>query len=287
MSDHLTRDGLENALSVARDIIVTAIKTSSYGGEKKKNGQEAKNAAIRSSGPIQQIHSIIEEAIYKKLLDLGISPEVWPPIGAKSPELKVTGLLKAKDQDICFTVDKHEEELITPGVEAGRIDPIGIRATNRALAIGVRSQLSSIEKNFDTLVERAFAETLNLRLRAPNITLGEVYLLPLNEFDDDALKNNNVGFKPKTINLQKFTKIFNAITDPEYRQDLSDLYKYNATMLIVADFSKKRVKVLWDEEDVKSVFGEEIAEQMTRLLPCNFIGEIAQSYEDALASTAP
>jgi hypothetical protein len=78
-------------------------------------------------------------------------------------ELKVTGLLKAKDQDICFTVDEHKEEKIKTGVEAGSTDPVGFHATNRALVVGVRSQLSSVAKNFDTLVERAFAETLNLR----------------------------------------------------------------------------------------------------------------------------
>ena len=287
MSSKLTRESLESALSVSREIIVKAIETSSYGGEKKKNGQEAKNAAIRSSGPIQQVHSIVEEAIYSKLLEIGMSPNAWPPIGAKAPELKVTGLLKAKDQDISFTVDEHESELIKTGVEAGSIDPIGYTATNRALVIGVRSQLSSVAKNFDTLIERAFAETLNLRLRAPNITIGEVYLLPLNEFDDNALKQNKVGFKKAKVDVAKFTRIFNAITDPNYINHTQDLYKYNATMLIIADFSNPQVKILWDEKDVAKIFGGEIANLMQKILPCNFIDGITTSYSRALELTAP
>lgn len=287
MTNTLTRESLEGALSVARSIIVNAIESSSYGGDLKKNGQEAKNAAIRSSGPIQQLHSIIEEAIYLKLLDLGITPQAWPPIGAKSPELKVTGLLKAKDQDISFTVDDYEPELITTGVEAGSIDPIGFNATNRSLVVGVRSQLSSVAKNFDTLVERAFAETLNLRLRAPNITIGEVYLIPLNEFDDAQLKQNQIGFKGSNIDLPKFTKIFNAITDSNYRVNPSDLYKYNATMLIVADFSKPKVKILWDFDDVNNLFGKQVAESMQKILPCNFVEDISSSYVKALALSAP
>jgi hypothetical protein len=278
----LTRESLESALTETRNIIASAVESSSYGGDKKKHGQDAKNAAIRSSGPIQQVHSIIEEAIYSKLTEIGIQARAWPPIGAKSPELKVTGLLKAKDQDISFTVDAHTEELITTGVEAGRIDPVGYHATNRALVVGVRSQLSSVAKNFDTLVERAFAETLNLRLRTPNITLGEVYLIPLNEFDDESLKQNKIGFKTAPINLSKFTKIFNAITDPNYRDDVRDLYKYNATMLIVADFALPKVKILWDEADVLTKFDNHMAESMKELLPCNFVDNITRSYVDAL-----
>ncbi len=282
MIEFLRREALESALTVTRKIIEQAITTSSYGGEKKRNGQEAKNAAIRSSAPIQQLHGIVAEAIYKKLTSEGLDSEVWPPVGAKSPELKVTGLLKAKNQDISFTVDPHIQEKITTGVEEGRIDPIGHYATNRALVVGVRSQLSSVAKNFDTLVERAFAETLNLRLRTPNITLGEVYLIPLHEFNDHDLKNNTVGFKKSLVDLPKFTKIFNAITDPNHSKDPRDLYKYNATMLIVADFANSNVKVLWDENDVQSLFGKKLAEAMKPILPCHFIDRIADSYLKAL-----
>ena len=283
MTDFLEKKQLEGALSVTRKILEDAITTSSYGGDRKKNGQEAKNAAIRSSGPIQQLHGIIAESIYKNLVALGLKPSVWPPLGATSPELKVTGLLKAKDQDISFTVDQHVKEQINTGVEAGRIDPIGLNATNRALVVGVRSQLSSLAKNFDTLVERAFAETLNLRLRAENITLGEVYLIPLREFDDESLKNNRWGLKQTLIDLPKFARIFNAITDPNYRKNPTDLYKYNATMLLVADLSSKNVKILWDENDVAEHFGEQIASDMKPLLPCHFIQRISEAYIDALA----
>ncbi len=282
MAIYLDKLELEDTLSVTRKILENAITTSSFGGQQKSNGQEAKNAAIRSSKPIQQLHGKIAESIFLKLQSLGIEPSVWPPIGSSSPELKVTGLLKAKDQDICFTVDEHKEEKIKTGVEAGSTDPVGFHATNRALVVGVRSQLSSVAKNFDTLVERAFAETLNLRLRAPNITLGEVYLIPLNEFDDNSLKDNKWGLKSSKVELSKFTRIFNAITDNNYRNDVQDLYKYNASMLLVADMSKEQVKILWDEEDVAENYNHKIAEDMKPLLPCFFIDRIANSYTQAL-----
>jgi len=282
MTSHLDRTTLEDALKVTRRILVEAITTSSYGGDLKRNGQEAKNAAIRSSAPIQQLHGVIAEAIYGSLTNTGLIPQVWPPIGRTSPELKITGLLKAKDQDISFTVDRHKAETIQTGVEEGRIDPVGFHATNRALVVGVRSQLSSLAKNFDTLVERAFAETLNLRLRTPNITLGEVYLIPLNEFDDDSLKSNRIGFRNSLVDLGKFARIFNAITDPNYADNPRDLYKYNSTMLLVADFSRDTVKVLWDKNDVSQIFGKDIANAMFPILPCYFVERLTESYLKAL-----
>jgi len=207
---------------------------------------------------------------------------MWPPVGKDSPELSVTGLLKAKKQDIAITVDPHKAEKIRTGVQSGSIDPIGFHATNRSLVIGVRSQMSSIEKNFDTLAERAFAETLNLSLRCPNITLGEVYLIPLNELDDLKLKSKKIGFKSNAVNVAKFVRFFNAITHLTNSTKLRESYQYNATTLIIADFSQINVKVLWDEDEVNSAMGEEMAAEMANLLPNKFVKRITQQYLDNL-----
>ena len=45
--------------------------------------------------------------------------------------------------------------------------------------------MSSLAKNADTLFERIFAKSLNLHMRYPNIVLGEVYLIPVYEYDDN------------------------------------------------------------------------------------------------------
>jgi hypothetical protein len=280
----LQRSSLEEALTVTRQILKDAIVSASYNGKKASNGQEAKNAAIRSSGPIQQVHSVVRDSVYREIQARGLEPNVWPPMGKTSPELKVTGLLKAKNQDVAFTVDPHVKEVVTTGVNAGLVDPIGLNATNSALVIGVRSQLSSLAKNFDTLAERAFAETLNLRLRAPNITLGEVYLVPIQEFEDAALKKNTFGFKSSKINLDKFVRIFNAISGPRDTDDLNSLYKYNSTALIVADFSPERVRILWDEADVAEVFDSEVAESMKNIMPATFTERIVNDYFKTLDS---
>ena len=74
------------------------------------------------------------------------------------------------------------------------INSIGKEQSENAIVIGVRSQLSSVEFFFDTLMERAFAETLNLRLRLPKLVMGEVYLLPVVEYDDQAMKENRIAW---------------------------------------------------------------------------------------------
>jgi hypothetical protein len=273
------RQSLELALTSTRFILTDAIITSSYNGKKKANGQEAKNAAIRSSGPINQVHQLIRDSIRAELLQRGITSQIWPPHGSTTPELKVTGLLKSKKQDVSVTVDDHVNETITTGANKGEVDRVGLKATNSALVIGIRSQLSSVDKNFDTLAERAFAETLNLRLRAPKITIGEVYLLPVQEFDDSALKKNIVGFKKRNINAGKFVSFFESISRRMAEDKTSSIYKYDGTALVVADFRSEKVKVLWDEEDFIHVFGKEIATDVKNLLPSTFVKRIIDAYE--------
>jgi|AntAceMinimDraft_6_1070360.scaffolds.fasta_scaffold20490_2 hypothetical protein len=280
----LHRSSLEEALTVTRQILKDAIVSASYNGKMKSNGQEAKNSAIRGSRPIQQVHSVVRDSVYLEIKARGLEPRVWPPMGKITPELRVTGLLKAKNQDVAITVDPHEKEVVSTGVNAGQVDSIGQKATNSALVIGVRSQMSSLSKNFDTLAERAFAETLNLRLRAPNITLGEVYLVPIHEFEDAALKNNTFGFKSSKIDLDKFVRIFNAISGPRGLDDVESLYKYNSTALIVADFSPEKVRILWDEADVAEVFDSQVAESMKNLMPATFTERIVNDYVRTLES---
>lgn len=274
----MERGELEKALSNTREILKEAITTSQYEGKLKANGQEAKNAAIRGSKPIQQLHTVFGLAIESELKKRGLNFRMWPPSRSTQPELKVTGLLKAKNQDLAFTFHEYKPEVIETGVQSGQLDEIGYEATNRSMVIGVRSQMSSIAKNFDTLAERSFAETLNLRLRCPLITLGEVYLIPLREFADEKLKQNKFAFRNEKVDVSKFLRIFNSITDAKYYEDIKSIYKYNATTLIVADFEKDKVNTLWSQEDFELEFGKEIGAMASNLTPDYFVKRICDSY---------
>lgn len=59
----------------------------------------------------------------------------------------------------------HSEILNFDGILKGERDKYGFEFTEHTLSVNVRSQLSSIAKNFDTLYERTFAEAINLHLR--------------------------------------------------------------------------------------------------------------------------
>jgi hypothetical protein len=126
--------------------------------------------------------------------------------------------------------------IITTGMRAGQIDKVGRDISERSLVIGLRSQLSSVNKNFDTLMERAFAETLNLRLRLSGLVMGEIYLLPSYEYMSSPMKENRVEFNEKPVNIEKFVQTFNMISGRTDIEDIEQAYKYERTGLIVADF---------------------------------------------------
>jgi hypothetical protein len=277
---HWTQASLVDAVTRMRGILESAISSGEAGGKRHTNGQDAKNAAIRSSKPIQEIHTVTRDAISNKLSELYVENfSVFPPLGSTKPELKLAGLLKSKNQDVTVTLKRHEPQTLDSGARDGETDAVGFDATNSAMAIGVRSQLSSVDKNFDTLMERAFAETLNLRLRCPDITLGDVYVVPLYEIDDKAATNHVVKYKSKMTDVSKFVRLFSAITKADHKSDPLDLYKYNATSLVIADFSSEEIRIAWTPQELASWgFGESTQEAFDSIKPEGFVERIVDVY---------
>ncbi len=116
----LTSEDLTAALARIRSALGEAITTSSYGGKRHKNGQEAKNAAIRSSRPIQELHTLYRDSLSDALKDrYQHTFQVFPPEGQTKPELKLAGLIKSKNQDITVTNKPHTPERIEVGARAG------------------------------------------------------------------------------------------------------------------------------------------------------------------------
>lgn len=198
-------------------------------------GNVSKTAMIRSSKPILNIH----EAVKHELINRGINSSlIYPPLNQRSPELKLAGLLKQKDQDICVIPNclNPQHEILQDGLLQGLQDEYGQIFTEQTLTINVRSQISSIQKNFDTLFERTYAEAQNLHERCPNMVLGEVYLLAVPEYDDTAFKHNKILFKQINQKLvEKYIKSFTAITN---RIDTAkNFYKYESTCLLIVNFN--------------------------------------------------
>jgi hypothetical protein len=247
---------LSKAVAQFKTDLEQAIQSATFNGQKKANGQIAKESLIRSSRLINLLHETVKTSMAAELRRQGIKVfSVHPPLGATRPELKVVGLLKAKDQDLVFLFDNCNPSVIENGPLAGQIDNVGQKATQRAIVIGVRSQMSSIAKNIDTLLERTFAETLNLRLRLNTLTMGEVYLLPVYEYDDTAMRKNMVKFKTNPADVEGITKSFVSISSRKPKVDLTDLhnlYRYDRTALIWVDFRSIKPRIYCSEAELRA-----------------------------------
>lgn len=242
---------LQQSINKFQSDLFNSIKTKSYNGTSYQNGQKAKEALIRSQTLIFNVHESVKQSFYKTLTaKTTYAWSVHPPLNQTAPELKIYGKLKGKDQDIVYLRTPIKNTVISDGPNIGQIDSVGIDATMRSIIIGVRSQISSVDKNFDTLMERAFAETLNLRLRAPVITMGEVYVLPIEELDDQAMLENKVVFCGRKVKVDKFIRTFDSFSG---RSDLKldDQYKYDASALVLVDFKQTPPKIIFSKDDLK------------------------------------
>jgi sfeI restriction endonuclease len=201
-----------------------------------KDGSKGKESIIRSSELINFIH----DAVKFELINEGVNENnIFPPLGKTKPELKIAGFLKQKNQDICVVPSNIQTKETSinwgPLKYNNKIDKYGIEYSTNTLVINVRSQMSSIEKNKDTLFERTFAEPLNLRMIYPNIVLGEVYLIPLYEYDENSVKLNRIGFKNRITNLASYISFFDAINNKE----ISGEKFYDRCSLLIVDFNRE------------------------------------------------
>lgn len=203
-------------------------------------GEVAKQAMIRSSRPILNLH----EAIKSELIKAGVSEDfIFPPLDSRTPELKLAGSRKQKNQDVCIVPDHDKsKEILAEGLLQDVVDEFGEKFTERTISINVRSQISSIQKNFDTLYERTTSEAINLHDRCPKMCMGEVYMIAVPEYDDRAIRKNKIVFKKTSQSLVlKYIKSFQAINNRNGIE--KNFYKYEKVCLLIIDFSKSPAKI--------------------------------------------
>jgi hypothetical protein len=170
-------------------------------------GDKGKTALVTSSKHINLFHEVVKSELIRN----GVNPKlIFPALNNSNGELNLAGFIKAKKQDISVVSNNHlgkeVPELMTIGMMTGKTDIFGIEFTEKILAINVRSQMSSITKNDDTIIERTFAETLNLHLRCPKMVLGELFVLPITGFNSDKVKLKLPIYEP----IQKVKKKSNS-----------------------------------------------------------------------------
>lgn len=257
---------MEIILKRIKDEFDNAIISASFNGGNYANGNKAKEALIRS----QKIINYIHEYIKRDFIDNGVNMnKIIPPLNFSNPELKIKGFLKSKNQDVS----------IVPSLEYIDFAEAGDPEAEKILTVNIRSQLSSLQKNIDTLYERTFAEALNLHLNFPKQCLGEVYLIPTHEYDDKAMLNNRVVFKSQS-KIESYIKMFQNINDRE--SENVDAYKYERVCLLVADFRQERPKLYSSTEELKrdGLVSEDFDIDMSGLSINNFAKDLIQIYKN-------
>ncbi|MDZ7330911.1 MAG: hypothetical protein ONB31_02910 [candidate division KSB1 bacterium] len=171
---------------------------------------------IRSKSLINLLHEFVIEELKKRVEASWIVTDK-----------KVYGFPKTKQQDI----------MVHPPQNGNNV------SVGPVMAVNVRSQLSSIDKNYDTLFERIFAEALNLHNRFPYMVLGYLYLLPKIGYDSKAADQREVEFSEK-YNLEKYILSFSAIANRTGPTDVP--WKYERVCLLIVDFESSPLKVIDD-----------------------------------------
>ena len=245
----------------------------------KKGGEEAKQAMIRSSRPILNLH----EAVKSELIKARVSKDfIFPPLNSRTPELKLAGSRKQKNQDVCVVPNhKKAEQILEEGLLQDVVDEFGEKFTERTISINVRSQISSIQKNFDTLYERTTSEAINLHDRCPNMCMGEVYMIAVPEYDDKAIRESKVVFKKISQSLVlKYIKSFQAINNRKGIE--KNFYKYEKVCLLIVDFSRSPAKIYnTNAELIKDgLIPEDCTVDISELSWSKFVPELLQTYNE-------
>lgn len=219
-------------------------------------GKGTQASTIRTSRLIKNVHNalksdFVKNSVHPSLINPSKEYLHWvinPPARQINrarrlcdKELKLAGFLKTKRQDISIipnNIHIAPQQLTVNTMMNGFQDIYGDVFTESILSINVRSQLSSIWKNFDTLYERTFAEALNLHQRLPNMVLGEVYLIPVKEYTNASTVGNMVFSK---IDIGKYIAAFQAINSRV--NQLDEKFKYERCCLLIVDFDRAIPKI--------------------------------------------
>lgn len=241
-------------------------------------GVKGKQSMIRSS----QLINLIHDAVKYELIQHGVDQQqIYPHFGDSKPEIKLAGFLKQKNQDVCVIPKRIQKSPLKidwgPMAFQEKKDSYGYEFSDNMLVINVRSQMSSLAKNSDTLFERTFAEAQNLHMRYPNMVLGEVYLIPVHEYDDDAVKNNRVAFKEHLTDIEKYISFFDSING---RQLGEHDYMYERCTLLVVDFSYDKPKLFRNSLELKKagLISQDFAIEYATLGFDTFIDDILKVY---------
>jgi len=264
-------EGLELIKSMIEDAII-------------ERGEAGKRSVINSSRTINVLHEVVKADLIRN----GVRPDLLrPELGSSKPEIRLAGFLKYKFQDVCVfpneTFQPLPEIIDFNGLHSGKKDKYGELFSEHILTINLRSQLSSLSKNKDTMFERTYAEPLNLHRRLPKMVLGEVYLLSARELNSSAVKNSQVSYKAISTSsknaLQEYIFGFAALNGRFNQGD--DFFKYERVALLIVDFSVSPLRIYNSVDELKAdeFLNEDSQCSLKNLTYENFIADLLKAYD--------
>lgn len=257
--------------------------TSNTRGVEFKDGLVAKTSLIRSQKLIYELHEFVKD----EFINYGINSKlIFPPKNQSTPEINISGRFKQKQQDVCIVPDDIDDklEVIDWGIlkYSGKKTPYGAYKEERILSVNLRSQLSSLAKNSDTLFERMIAEPLNLHLQYPKMVTGELYMIPVYEYDDVAMKSNTVKFKRNVTDLAKYISFFSDLNGYNSDDIENEPFKYNHAGLLIVDFSKDIPKIYTSTDELKeeNLIAQDYALELAEVSPVDLPYKLLLEYKD-------
>jgi hypothetical protein len=247
----------------------------------RSGGREEITSEIRSQRIISHVHEFVKWELVRN----GVDPaKIYPPLDAKQPEIEMVGFLKAKSQDVTVLPDLPRPGTVAEGVLTGSVDSIGKRIMQRSVSINVRSQLSSIAKNFDTMYERTFAEALNLHLRTPTLVMGEIYVVPTKAYDPDLMKDKKVGWR-EDLPI-KYIPAFRELNGRVSAR--GEPFKYERLALLIVNFQIDPPEVISSADNLKRLNRKQIAKVSLQGTDVkNFIPDLLRVYRRRHGSLRP
>lgn len=273
---------LSSAVEIFKNSFDSAIKVA---------GDKGKDSLIRSQEPIKIFHEVIKQ----ELINNGVNPKlIFPSLGNSKGEIRLYGYFKDKDQDISvFPKDMiSKPEILKSGLLHDKEDPWGFKSTEAILTINVRSQMSSIAKNIDTMFERIFAEPLNLHMRCSKLVMGEFYIIPTTGYDSDKVKKFQPDFCPKVITkrsskakttaevLEEYILAFDSVNNRVLKNQ--EDYKYEKVCLLIVDFTTTPYKIYDSSADLiaDGLLPQNSTAKLDNLSYKNFIKDLLKIYEE-------
>ena len=179
--------------------------------------------AVRGSTFIMKLHDYCVDELEKaigssKIQKIKLSDMRLPTGSPHYPNVTIDPKkLQLMQEATLFGSHKNKDEDIT----------LSHFANGPQIAIGVRSQMSSVAKNIENYYEGIIGECISLHDRFPMAVLGYVYLLPTHPIKPGLVE---------TIDLERAESLFKKITNRNDWHGPSDKYEHFA--FIKVDFTQ-------------------------------------------------